>query len=272
MTRPADGAPPPKLAIDCDRGSPAASANALALSRQLHLPFHCDEADDAARPELILHVRENRLELHETGRRARPLSVDFVQGPTGYRRHSGRGKNQLLGRAVGLKHGTRHVLDATAGLCRDAFLLACLGCKVTAVERSAAVAALVFDGLERARRAGLKGLGDAVERITLHVGDARAILARTAGGDRPDVIYLDPMYPARKGSAASGKELRILRRLVGDDPDAAELFEIARGAASRRVVVKRHRHAPPLVPSPDVQYPGRAVRYDAYLTRAGELA
>ena len=31
-------------------------------------------------------------------------------------------------------------------------------------------------------------------------------------------------------------EMRILRRIVGDDPDAAELFQIARSVARKRVV------------------------------------
>ncbi len=40
--------------------------------------------------------------------------------------------------------------------------------------------------------------------------------------------------------------MRLCRLLVGDDEDAAELFEAARRAGSSRVVVKRPRGAPDL--------------------------
>ena len=42
------------------------------------------------------------------------------------------------------------MLDATAGLGRDAFVLASLGCQVTLIERVPAVAALLENGIERA--------------------------------------------------------------------------------------------------------------------------
>lgn len=217
-------------------------------------------------PELLLVVTPKRLELREPGRTpSRPICVDFVGGPTGYRRVSGPGRNQLIGRAVGLKSGTGTVLDATAGLCRDSFLLACLGCRVTAVERSSVLCALVDDGLTRARHTDDDRLNPVIQRIDLIHADARDFLTDLSTNNRPDVVYLDPMYPPAKGSAASRKEMRILRKLVGDDPDAADLLDAAQRAAKKRVVVKRHRHAPPLAADPDIEYKGRTVRYDVYL-------
>ncbi|HSD97968.1 MAG TPA: class I SAM-dependent methyltransferase, partial [Sulfuricaulis sp.] len=83
-----------------------------------------------------------------------------------------------------------------------------------------------------------------------------------------EVIYLDPMFPPkRKKSAAVKKEMRLLRDLVGDDPDAKELLEISRHVALDRVVVKRPDHAPPLAPDPSMSLAGKLVRYDVYLTR-----
>jgi 16S rRNA (guanine1516-N2)-methyltransferase len=75
------------------------------------------------------------------------------------------------------------------------------------------------------------------------------------------------MYAPKKKSALARKEMRILRRLVGDDPDAPALFSAARRVATRRVVVKRHRHALPLHPKPDLQFKGRTTRYDVYLAQ-----
>jgi len=84
---------------------------------------------------------------------------------------------------------------------------------------------------------------------------------------RPETIYMDPMFPAkRRQSSAVRKELKWLRDLVGDDADALELLEIARRTATQRVVVKRPDHAAPLVPRPNGSIAGKLVRYDIYST------
>ena len=77
--------------------------------------------------------------------------VDFVEGAVAHRRKFGGGRGQSIAKAVGLKSGAMPtVVDATAGLGRDAFVLASLGCKVTLIERSPVVGALLQDGLARA--------------------------------------------------------------------------------------------------------------------------
>ncbi len=206
--------------------------------------------------DLVLVLTSDRLELRDRrALRLKPLAVDL----TGLR-HASLARRQPLARALGRK--TRTVVDATAGLGTDASRLAALGFKVTAVERSAVVAALLRDGLERAQRdpdlARLLG-----GRLTVLTGDAREWLPEMS--PRPDAIYLDPMFPPkRKASAATRKELAWLRVLVGTDPDAHELLAIAR-ACSPRVVVKRPDDAPPLAPNPTLSFCGKLVRYDVYL-------
>ena len=156
------------------------------------------------------------------------MYVDFVGGALGFRTRQGNRTKEPLARAIGLKGRTlTTVLDATAGLGRDAFILATLGCRVSLVERSPLIAALLRDGLARA-------LADdntraAAERMQLHGGDAVAIMERCAEHERPDVIYLDPMYPHRSKSALVKKEMRVVRALVGEDVDAPQL--LASGAA-----------------------------------------
>jgi 16S rRNA (guanine1516-N2)-methyltransferase len=167
---------------------------------------------------------------------------------------------------MGLRGKSGTVVDATAGLARDAFLLACLGCTVTAVERSPVLGVLIRDGLIRAAGSDDLGLVAVVDRMKLVVGDAREVVNRMAASAAPDVVYLDPMYPPRTNSALAKKEMRVLRRLVGDDPDAGALLAAARTAARQRVVVKRCRRAPPLAPRPAMQYMGKQVRYDVYHT------
>lgn len=197
------------------------------------------------------------------------LRADFLRGPMGYRLAHGGGRGQAVARAVGLKKGRAapRVVDATAGLARDAFLLAWLGCTVTALERQAEIHALVADALARAE-ADAEVAARLGGRLRLLHADARDWLQACAARppeERPEVVYLDPMHPDRAKSAAVRKEMRLFRALVGEDPDAPALFESARAAATRRVVVKRPRQGAPLAPEPSHQQQGRSTRFDVYL-------
>lgn len=240
-------------------------AQAAVLAEELGLPFEGSNLPSAETPELLLVVGERRLELREAERGSMgPIFVDFVHGPVGFRRRSGRSRRQPIALAVGLTRGPLTVVDATAGLARDSFLLASLGCTVIAVERSPVLGALIRDGLRRARAEGSPEVVAVVDRITFIADDARNVLARMTGTTAPEVVYIDPMYPPKKKTALPKKEMRICRRLVGDDRDAGELLMIARQVATRRVVVKRHPYAAPLAPRPTIQFPGKKVRYDVY--------
>jgi 16S rRNA (guanine1516-N2)-methyltransferase len=172
----------------------------------------------------------------------------------------------LLFQAVGFRAGRPSVLDATAGLGRDAFRLAYHGCNVTAVERCPAVFALLRDGLERAERDPevSQRLGGRMQMVQ---GEACDVLRTLSADETPEVVYLDPMFPPKRKSALVKKEMRVLRRLVGDDLDAGELFEAARTAARKRVVVKRLRQAEPLAPNPTHSLCDRTARYDVYVRR-----
>lgn len=156
-----------------------------------------------------------------------------------------------------------HVVDATAGLGGDTLLLAALGHRVTAFERSPALWAVLDDGLRRLSDDAL--LGPIVKRIELRRGDAIGLLATL---DSPaDVVYADPMFPARRrASALPPKSAQRLRAAVGDDGDGAELLRAARGAARRRVVIKRTDDAPWLGDEkPPFAIAGKTVRYDVYV-------
>lgn len=245
--------------------SEARQPDAVALASTLRLPSLSESQTQGDSDDFILVLTSSKLELRSLGRgTTRPLHVDFVDGATGFRRLSAQSRKQPLARAVGVKGSPPTVVDATAGLGRDAFLLACLGCNVTMLERSPVLHALLADGLKRA--AGASAAMDAVlARMTLHFADARTFLSEPPTARRPDVVYLDPMYTPAKRSAISKKEVRLCRELVGDDLDAGDLFEVARQVATGRVVVKRHPSAKPLAPDPTIRYEGRTVRYDAYL-------
>lgn len=242
--------------------SGALQSRAQLLAGELSLPIVSREGLEN---ELLLLVTDAGLELHETGPNAAGgVSVDLAGTGANARRLATASRRQLLARAVGMKKHTPTIVDATAGLGRDALLLARLGCTVTMIERSAILGAMLREGLERAERAHASGDSERWP-ITLIIGDAAEVLSEVSEVAAPDVVYLDPMYPPKSKSAAPKKEMRILRRLVGDDPDSDALFDAARRAARGRVVVKRTPHAPPLSPSPTMCYESKLARYDVYL-------
>lgn len=192
------------------------------------------------------------------------LFVDFVHGKNGYRLAQNCTSKQPIARAVGIKPGFRPtILDGTAGLGADAFVLASLACRVTMCERSPIIGALLEDGLRRA--AGEEKTAGIVERLDLVQEDTREYLENTT--ETFHTIFLDPMYPHRNQSSLNKQTLRVIRSLVGGDPDSAALLEIARERAENRVVVKRPRKAPLLSEvRPSHVILMKNSRFDIYLT------
>ncbi len=251
-----------RIAVCAGKDLPQLRARAEALATKLGLPVA--DAPETRAFALVLVVTEKRVELREAGKKkAGAVSADFVGGRLGYRRRTAASSRQLLAKAVGFKGRPLRVVDATAGLGRDAFLLACLGCEVTAIERSPVMAALLRDGLRRA--GAVPELAETIEKQFRFVpDDARSYLARLPENQRPEVVYIDPMFPARRKSALVKKEMRLCRLAAGDDNDAGELLETALAVARERVVVKRPRRAPVLGGRPTMAAKGTTVRYDVY--------
>ena len=248
---------PPRLGVSVAAADERLRSRSQVLAAELELPL----ADKGgAGFDLLLVVTETGLELQETGPgRPGPVRVGFGgAGETDHRRATA-SRREPLALAVGLKRRRPTVFDATTGLGRDAFQLMGLGCTVTAIERSPVLGVMLRDALDRS----------ACTSIRLLVGDAREVLAGLPTGEAPDVVYLDPMLPPKKKWALAKKEMRILRRLVGDDPDAGALLAVAKGVARDRVVVKRTPRTPPLAPAPSMSYKGKIARYDVYLTHGG---
>ncbi|MBL1418519.1 MAG: 16S rRNA methyltransferase [Moritella sp.] len=193
--------------------------------------------------------------------------VDFAGGAVNHRRKYGGGKGQAIAKAVGLKSGvTPSVLDGTAGLGRDAFVLASLGCNVTMLERSPIVAALLEDGLKRAEQD--EEIGSWIT-TRLKLVFASSLSELEGLGISPDVVYLDPMYPHKKKSALVKKEMRVFQSLVGADLDADGLFEPAMRVATKRVVVKRPDYAEYIANAePSMAIETKKNRFDVYIKQA----
>jgi len=190
------------------------------------------------------------------------LQIDFGSSANTYRRLHGGGNGQPVAKAVGIKkYGLPlTVIDATAGLGQDSFVLASLGCQVTLIERNSDIAELLEIAIKNAR--ANEEIADIAKRMTLIQGNAVDLLSNLSA----DVIYLDPMFPERSKSALVKQDMRELKDLVGDDTDADLLLEPARKAAQKRVVVKRPKAAPMLANiDPHVSLNGKSGRFDIYM-------
>lgn len=258
----------------CAQPAFQSQAEALLAQLQTGLPAHLTIEPVAEPPwesgALLLLLNELGLALGESGKKApKPIQVDFVGGKAAHRRQYGGGKSQLIAKAVGLHKGARpRVLDATAGLGGDAFVLAGLGCSMLLMERHPVVAALLQDGLERAMRD--PDACDVASRMQLVPGNSTESMAQaiTDTGFAPQVIYLDPMFPAREKTASVKKEMKLFHQLVGFDSDEAQLLATALELATHRVVVKRPRKAPAIKGvAPTYVLEGKSSRYDIYAKR-----
>lgn len=225
------------------------------LASRLGVPL-LEDAD----PELGLvlkFTREGLALLDRSPGAPGAVRVDFSR----LRRRGFSLRSEAVARAVGLKgNEPLRVVDATAGLGRDGFVLASLGAEVVLLERNPVVAALLADGLARA--AADPALAAAAARLSLIEGEATERLPELSA----DAVYLDPMYPQDGTRAQVKKEMQLLRRLLGPDPDVESLFQAAWASPARRIVLKRPRRSSILPgPKPSHSQEGRSTRFDVYV-------
>ena len=264
---------PPALAVWAATTELAPQAEEIATQLQLPcIPSTRSLTDLQNTSHFIIAVTTNeicgyQLELHDLSQKNTKLLIDYSSGEIAYRAQHGGGRKQALGKAAGLKPGyIPTVIDATAGLGRDAFVLANLGCIVYMIERSPVMACLLTDALRRAQYdEQLKTWLS--QRLQLVVGDGRERIPQLCNAHEIDVIYIDPMYPPRTKTALVKKEMRFIQALVGEDIDSSELLSVSLANARKRVVVKRPGSASPVQgPKPSHTIESKNTRYDVYMT------
>lgn len=255
--------------VRCNTADMESWAQSVAEALQVRVNEDVNEGSQAPYT-LVFDAEGVYLQANEQGKHGR-IMVDFCGGSAAHRRLYGGGKGQMIAKAVGLSKAFRPaVLDATAGLGKDAFVLASLGCQVTMMERSPVAFALLADGLRRAQdiaAAQDPELLLILQRMQLRSADSVEYL-RAQPAPVADVIYLDPMFPERQKQAAVKKEMQAFHAIVGQDLDAQSLLEAALLQAEYRVVVKRPRIAP-TIPGAPVGYAlqGKSSRYDIYTVK-----
>lgn len=233
------------------------------LAGQLSLPFLEDPASpEALAYQYLLLFTPSYLGLHQAGKKlSSPFYLDFLSPKLLYRIKQASLKKELLARAMGIHpRENPQLIDATAGLGRDSFILASLGYKLTLLERSPILHALLKDALSRASLHPVAS--SIVQGMELINTDSISWLSQHSA----DIIYLDPMFPQRQKSASVKKEMVILQDLLGKDADSSELFKAALTCATRRVVVKRPRLSEKISEqAPNFSLLGKSSRFDVYL-------
>ena len=192
------------------------------------------------------------------------LKCSFIEGPILHRLKYGKGRGQNLAKAVGMKFNkNRNIIDATAGLGYDSFILASLGAKVTLIERSQKMHTLLQNGIDEGISFGGE-IEKIVNRMELLFGDSKDILPKLT----PEVIMIDTMYKDRKKTALVKNNMRLVREIVGPDSDYIELLKVALNCAQNRVVLKQPRYAEPIkeIKKCSHQILGKTIRYDIFMT------
>lgn len=205
--------------------------------------------------------------------------------------------HELLVKATKVKGREKlRVIDATAGMGEDSLLLAAAGCEVTLYEQDPVIAALLQDTMRRALEETalheivmrmqlvegdsidhLRKFGEAATDLDVQENDAGracSILtesAATANGSdialkRPDVIYLDPMFPERQKSGLVKKKFQLIHYLEAPAENEEALMQAAIAARPFKIVVKRPAKGPYLAGlKPSYSLDGKAIRYDCYV-------
>ncbi len=187
-----------------------------------------------------------------------PLTLHVRSGKAQWRQQGGRSDDLLLRAIKGSNKNQKivNVLDATAGLGGDSTALAAAGFNVIACERTPLLSLLWLwlDAKQVLPRS-----------LSFICADAIRLLDETwLTTKQIDAVYLDPMYDAGPRDALPKKEMQLLRALVGDDDNAAQLLAKAKTLPIKRIVVKRPKKAPPIDDGFIHQYIGSTTRYDLY--------
>lgn len=174
---------------------------------------------------------------------------------------NGRLQHEMLVRAAKSDKPGRKAIDATAGMGEDAFLLAAQGYEVTLFEQNPVIAVLLKDALRRAKKHPV--LKDIASRMNLVQDNSVEGMSKLL--DPVDVIYLDPMFPARQKSSLINKKLQLIQKLEPPCSAETELFDAAIKTRPSKIIVKRPLKSEFLAErKPSYTLSGKAIRYDCY--------
>lgn len=204
---------------------------------------------------------KNQLELY-SAELNQSITVDFTASDIKNKIDPQKAKPAIIKAIEGRTNQTLKVLDGTAGLGSESFVIAARGHTVTSIEKSEVIYTLLLDGLNRAK--STEAIQKYGNNISLNFFDTVHFLVHTT--EMFDVIYLDPMFPERKKSAKVKKGMQTLQLLLGhSNLDEKKLFDLAINH-SKKLVIKRAINNPYFADKkPTNSLKGKSNRFDIYV-------
>lgn len=235
---------------------PDASSETVELAeKRLGLPV-IDQLPDVQDGRLFLQIAGNGISLLRDGC---CLQGDFAKMRP--RILPQRLNGELLIKAAKQKNKSESMtaVDATAGLGEDGFLLAAYGYQITLYEQNPVIALLLEDALLRA--SDCPDLKPVTDRMKLCAADSTTAMRQKE--EHPDVVLLDPMFPARKKSGLIKKKFQLLHCLEQPCQDEEALLQAAISCSPQKIIIKRPMNAAPLAGhKPSYSICGQSIRYD----------
>lgn len=235
------------ITVCMGKGAPLDAA--LALAKRVGVPLSRTPGD-----ELTLLMDSSGVSLNGYGLSYRGDFLEMLPRLT-----QGRLQHEMLVHVAKTKEPHPRAVDATAGMAEDSILLAASGYEVTLFEQNPVIAALLRDALRRAKKHPV--LGEIVGRMTLVEGNSMELMPKLPF--EPTLVYLDPMFPARRKSGLIQKKLQLIQKLEHPCLEEAELLDAALSVHPGRIVIKRPLKGANLAGrEPDYTIRGKAIRYD----------
>lgn len=157
-----------------------------------------------------------------------------------------------------------HVLDLTAGLAKDAALLAFTGFRVTMLERNPLLATIIYYAL-------LKGYLPSANLELVFTDSVNYLRDYPLDKKQPDVIYFDPMFKDDNIKSLAKKNMQIIQYITSTEvcdqkTSDLQIFLLAQKVTTK-IVVKRDNKQELIINTLKPSYTklGQTVRFDVYM-------
>lgn len=225
------------------------------------------EITDKAPVDICLCLTEKGLCLRNFAKKMPDLWFDFTQAKLLHRLDAKRVEHEILLKAARLKNEPINlIVDATLGVGIDAILLTNICERLIGFEQNFYIFLLLTDAIYRAKSANV--LSAQLEKLDIRWANSTIELPKLP--EKPEVIYLDPMFDDLSTKSQARKNINFMRKVLKSNSlnlteKSQQLIETSLDVALKKVVAKRQIRA-----SQDkrttYQIKGKNIRFDVYFT------
>lgn len=217
--------------------------------------------------DICLCLTEKGLCLRNFAEKMPDLWFDFTQPKLLHRLDAKRVEHEILLKAVKLKNQPINlIVDATLGIGIDAILLTNICERLIGFEQNFYIFLLLTDAIYRAKNANL--LSANLEKLELRWANSSLELPNLP--EKPEIIYLDPMFEDLSTKSQARKNINFMRKILKSNSadlikNSQQLLERSLDVALKKVVVKRQVRATQDKRT-TYQIKGKNIRFDVYFT------